>query len=127
MGSDRVRWVAFVLVGFLGFWLTSVYRGAYSDAVHAYGGNITASFGVYFLAVIAAWRLGWSPQARMLGAAVAALVVVEAFELTNGFGVMTNVYDRFDLLANAAGVLLALLVESATTGWRTTHPPALAG
>ena len=46
--------------------------------------------------------------------AVIALLVVELFELTDGFGIMTNVYDRFDLLANAAGVGLAYCVDVAS-------------
>jgi hypothetical protein len=43
--------------------------------------------------------------------AVIALFVVEGFELTNGFGIMTNVYDPFDYLANALGVALAYFVD----------------
>jgi hypothetical protein len=33
------------------------------------------------------------------------------FEATNGFGVMVNVYDPFDFIANAVGVGLALAVD----------------
>ncbi|MBI5033278.1 MAG: hypothetical protein HZB51_22390 [Chloroflexi bacterium] len=43
--------------------------------------------------------------------AVIALLVVEGFEFTNGFGIMTNVYDPFDYLANALGVALAYFVD----------------
>jgi hypothetical protein len=32
-----------------------------------------------------------------------ALLVVELFEATNGFGVMTNVYDPADFVVNAVG------------------------
>jgi hypothetical protein len=39
------------------------------------------------------------------------LAIVEAFELTDGFGVMTNVYNPFDYLANALGVALACGVD----------------
>ena len=43
--------------------------------------------------------------------AIIALFVVEGFEFTNGFGIMTNVYDPFDYLANALGVALAYFVD----------------
>ncbi len=42
----------------------------------------------------------------MLPAALA-VAVVELFEITNGFGVMSNVYDPIDLVANVMGVTLA--------------------
>ena len=44
------------------------------------------------------------------------LVAVEAFELTNGFGLLANVFDAGDLLANAAGIGFAVLVDVLT--WR---------
>ena len=42
-----------------------------------------------------------------------ALLIVELFELTDGFGIMTNVYDPLDYLANALGIGLAYGVEAA--------------
>lgn len=39
-------------------------------------------------------------------------MVVELFEVTNGFAVMHNTYDPVDLVANAAGVGLALAVDA---------------
>ena len=48
--------------------------------------------------------------------AVLALGVVEGFELTNGFGIMTNVYDPLDYLANALGVALAYVVDVVSPG-----------
>ena len=36
-----------------------------------------------------------------------ALLIVELFEITDGFGIMTNVYDPYDYLANAVGFSLA--------------------
>lgn len=47
--------------------------------------------------------------------ALIALLVVESFELTDGFGIMMNVYDPFDHLANALGVLLAFCVDMVST------------
>lgn len=43
-----------------------------------------------------------------MAVALSALLVVEAFELSDGFVVMSNVVDPLDLLANAAGIGLAL-------------------
>jgi hypothetical protein len=51
---------------------------------------------------------------QRLWAVCLGLAVVELFELSNGFGVMANTYDRIDLAANAAGVAVALAVDSAT-------------
>lgn len=42
---------------------------------------------------------------------MATLVAVEAFELSDGFAVMANVVDPVDLVANAAGVALAVAVD----------------
>jgi hypothetical protein len=46
---------------------------------------------------------------------VMALLVVEIFELTDGFRIMANVYDPFDYLASALGVALAYLVDIFST------------
>ena len=52
-----------------------------------------------------------------LTAALATLLAVEAFELTDGFGWMANVWDPIDLLANALGIAVALVADAATTSW----------
>jgi len=103
------RRILFIALGAAGLMLKHAYHGPLEPFVHGYGGNITASFSVYFLAAIqtSSLRLG------LLWAAGLALAVVEAFELTDGFGVMANTYDPFDLLANAAGIGVALAVDSA--------------
>ena len=85
------------------------YRGPLSGAIQSYGGNVTASFAVYFIVAIAASRHGFS----RIAAAAAALLAVEAFELTDGFGFMTNVFDPADLLANVVGIAAALAVDLA--------------
>jgi hypothetical protein len=40
-----------------------------------------------------------------------ALLIVELFEVLNGFGVMTNVYDEIDLLVNLLGILFAFSID----------------
>ena len=106
------RNVLFVLVGVAGLVLKGHYSGPYQDAVHSYGGNIAASFAVYF--VVSNLRFHWKSR-RWVTAGVA-LAVVELFEAGNGFGVMTNVYDRVDFAANAVGIALALAIDCITPG-----------
>ena len=43
--------------------------------------------------------------------ALIALLIVELFEVLNGFGVMTNIYDEVDLLANLLGILFAFSID----------------
>jgi hypothetical protein len=105
------RNVFFVLLGVIALVLKRHYAGPFVEIVYNYGGNVSASFAVYFIAGITTfkWRFG------RLAAAGLALLAVELFEATNGFGVMTNVYDRFDFVANAVGVGLALTIDIATS------------
>ena len=110
-GKKRVRrCVLFVLAGVAVLVLKSHYRGPLAPVVHDYGGNVSASFAVYFLAAMEAFRL---KKGRWLAAA-SALLVVELFEIADGFGIMTNVYDPVDLLANAIGIGLAFAVDFLT-------------
>ncbi len=102
----KVRNILLVLVGVCGLLSKTWFRTSIGDLGHAYLGNLSASFAVYFLfATAAPARLGrvWT--------AAAALALAELFELTDGFGIMTNVYDPFDYLANALGVALAVCVD----------------
>ncbi|HOW43691.1 MAG TPA: hypothetical protein PK919_00830 [Candidatus Aminicenantes bacterium] len=101
------RNVLFVLVAIVIFLMKAHYHGPLSGVFHDYGGNFTASFAVYFVVAIALiGRMYW----RLI-TAITALLVVESFELTDGFGIMSNVFDPLDLLANAAGIGLALAVD----------------
>lgn len=96
--------VAMVLIGVIGLVSKRRWNGEVGELIWAYGGNISASFSVFFI-------VGLVPRFRKLGGpaiALIALAVVELFELTNGFGVMSNVYDPMDLLANVVGVGIAL-------------------
>jgi hypothetical protein len=101
------RSVLLIILGVATLCLKPIYQGPYSYLVQSYLGNVSASFAVYFLATIASARVG---KGRFISA-LSSLLVVEAFELSDGFGVMSNVYDPWDLLANAAGVGLALSMD----------------
>jgi hypothetical protein len=113
--QDQIkRNVLFVLAGVAVLVLKPHYHGPLARIFYDYGGNFAVSFAVYFIASISLRRLG----AGRLIIALSALLVVELFEITDGFGVMSNVYDPLDLLANAAGIALALAVDRLTKGNR---------
>ena len=114
-GSDlrraiTIRNVALAVLGAAVLMLKSAYHGPFQDVIHAYAGNVAVSFALYFAAVNATARYG---RPRLLAASLT-LLAVEVFEATNGFGVMENVYDPTDFVANAAGVGLAVIVDITT-------------
>ncbi len=118
--STKTRNVAFVLVGVIVLLLKGRYSGPHVEIFRSYGGNIAASFAVYFILT----NLSLHHRLRKLVTAVLALATVDLFEATDGFKVMSNVYDPVDYLANAAGVTLALLIDavaSKTIGPRLTR------
>lgn len=111
------RRVFFVLLGAAALVLKGHYSGPFMETVYNYGGNVSASFAVYFLVSIR--TLGW--RFGRVAAAGIALLIVELFEVTNGFGVMTNVYDRVDFVANGVGVGLGLSIDAVAArinAWR---------
>jgi hypothetical protein len=56
----KTRNVFFALLGVAGLVLEGHYRGPYQQAVHSYGGNIAASFAVYYIVAL----LPLPPQIR---------------------------------------------------------------
>jgi hypothetical protein len=118
-GSSRVRNVIFAVLGAFVLVLKPAYRGPFEGVARAYVGNVSVSFALYFAAVSATAGFRRPRPA----AAALTLIAVEAFELTDGFfGAMGNVFDPYDLLANAIGVGLAVVVDVATA-----RPPASQG
>jgi hypothetical protein len=106
----RVRNVALALLGAAILVLKLEYHGPGGTVVHAYAGNVAVSFALYFAAINATERFR---RPRLL-AALGVLVAVEAFELSDGFGVVANVVDPVDLWANAVGIALAVAVDVLT-------------
>jgi hypothetical protein len=102
------RNVLLVLLGVAALVLKKHYSGPFVGTVYSYGGNVSASFAVYFLVGISAFGRKFG---RLVTAGIA-LLIVELFEATNGFFVMTNVYDRVDFIANSVGVVLALVIDT---------------
>ncbi len=109
------RNVLFALLGVTALVLKGHYSGPFMEIVDCYAGNISASFAVYF--IVGLLTLNW--RFRKLVTAVIALLVVELFEVTNGFAVMSNVYDRADLVVNVVGVGLALSIDAIASGINT--------
>jgi hypothetical protein len=102
----RYRNLLMVLAGVVCLLLKRWFAKFLGDLALSYTGNLSASFAVYFILSSAAFP----KQTRVMIAALT-LLVVEGFELTNGFGIMTNVYDPSDYLANAIGIGLAIGVD----------------
>jgi len=117
------RHVIFVMLGVGGLVLKHRYSGPASDLVHSYGGNVAASFAVYFWARLATASFLAAHRARRgerlgrklsgLLAAGLALLIVQLFEVFDGFGVMSNVYDRVDFAANTIGIAIAVALDAA--------------
>jgi hypothetical protein len=103
----KIRNLVFILLGILVLLFKQYYSGPLAELVYNYGSNFSVSFALYFIGLLGFRSF---PHAR-LSAALGAGLAVETFELTNGFGVMSNVYDPWDLLANALGIALALGVD----------------
>ena len=106
ISSYRARDILFVLVGTAGLLLKSWFSGSLTDFALSYLGNLSVSFAVYYNV-----RLATRGKLNRTFSAIIALLIVELFEATNGFGIMTNVYDHLDYVANALGVALAVAVD----------------
>jgi hypothetical protein len=120
-GARKLRTIVMALLGAAVLVLKRHYAGPGGQFVGDYAGNIGVSFALYFAA--SSSTLEWAyPR---ISAAALTLTAVTLFEITNGFGVMANVYDPWDLAANAAGVGLAVVVDLATT--RFIERPSGAG
>ena len=106
LAPRQIRDVLLILLGVAGLLSKRWLAESLGELIFSYLGNVTVSFAVYFWVSLAArQRLGRGALVLL------ALLIVDTFELTDGFGIMSNVYDRFDLLANALGVALAWCVD----------------
>lgn len=105
--TATARNVVFVLLGVAALVLLGRYSGRFGEVAGSYGGNVSASFAAYFLMriVTAEWRH------RELWAGTLALTAASLFEATDGLGVLSNVYDPADFMANAVGVGVAAVID----------------
>jgi hypothetical protein len=111
------RNLLFVLLGVGVFLLRRLYTGPLQEVVHAYAGNVSVSFALYFVLL----NLQVPFRIRRLTAATLAFAAVELFEAFNGFGVMANYYDPVDFAANAVGIALALGLDAVLGSHSTRH------
>jgi hypothetical protein len=102
----RSRNIILVLVGVSGLLIKRWLSTSLGEVAHCYLGNVSVSFSVYYLVSLAAG--GRLNRAAYI---VIALLAVQSFELADGFGIMSNVYDHYDLIANALGVAIAFVVD----------------
>jgi len=102
--SAKTRNVVFVLLGMAVFLMKREYAGPLQEIVHAYAGNLSISFALYFVLM----NLQLPLTIKKLLAASLALAAVELFEACNGFGFMVNTYDPIDFVVNAIGISFAL-------------------
>ena len=103
--QDGARNISLVLFGISLLVFKSRYSGPFETFVHSYVGNISVSFAIYFLAL----HIPFKTQQIRMWAACIALATVELFD---GFGLMSNVYDSWDLVANLAGIASAFALDS---------------
>ncbi len=106
-GKEKFRNVLFILLGVLVLVLKHNYNGPFLEIVKSYFGNLSVSFAIYFIVGFSSSNWG---NNKFITAAIA-LIIVELFEITNGFGIMTNVFDTIDLFANLIGIILALVLD----------------
>lgn len=107
----RTRNTVLALAGAAVLVLKSRYSGPLDRLVCSYAGNCAVSFALYFAAVSGTQ----GTRRPRLTATLLTLLAVSVFELSDGFGFMDNVYDPLDLIANAAGIGLAVLVDLMTS------------
>jgi hypothetical protein len=109
--KQKVRNVLFILLGVSILLLKPIYNGPGLEIVKSYSGNLSISFAVYFLICFNSnhWKK------NKLITAIISLIIVELFEITNGFGIMTNVFDIIDLFVNLVGIILALALDQLLT------------
>ncbi|MBI5476262.1 MAG: hypothetical protein HY964_05940 [Ignavibacteriales bacterium] len=105
---NKIRNVVFVLIGVAGLIFKGHYSGPAEDLIRSYLGNIAISFAIYFIML----QVPISSKYKRVWSAGLTLATVESFEILDGFGIFSNVYDSFDLLANVFGILFALFVDT---------------
>jgi len=103
-GKEKIRNILFILAAVTILVLKQSYSGPYTEIVKSYAGNLSVSFAIYFIISIVADK--WKKN-KLITAGIS-LIIVTSFEVTNGFGIMENVYDTIDLFANLIGISLAL-------------------
>lgn len=105
--KEKIRNILFILLGVTILVLKHNYNGPSSEIIKSYAGNLSISFAIYFL--ISFISDNWKKN-KLITAGIA-LMIVTSFEVTNGFGIMENVFDAIDLFANLIGITSALILD----------------
>jgi hypothetical protein len=113
----KTRSMVFVLLGAAVLLLKRHYAGPLDEVVHAYAGNLSISFALYFylrfsLGIVDYLRQRFPTRIRKLVAALVAFAAVELFEAFDGFGVMSNTYDPIDFLVNPIGIAFGFWLDT---------------
>ncbi len=115
--KKKLRSIFFIFIAIAALLFKKHYVGPEREIVISYLGNVSASFAVFFIVSINSSK--WKDKNWIT--ALLALLIVELFELTNGFGIMSNTFDPIDLIANLGGVLLALGLNLTITKFLINH------
>jgi len=120
--ASKVRNMFFIFLGVAVFLVKGWYSGPLDEIVHAYAGNLSVSFAVYFNFA----NLEFPQRFKTVLAAAGALAVVDLFEAFDGFGIMLNTYDPIDFLVNSVGISVAFLLDSKMSARRASNVKAQA-
>ena len=106
--KEKKRNVILILVVLSGLLLVRFYTGPMEIFVHSHGANITFSFGAYFILKFIKLPLN---NHRIVNGAYTFLGV-SAQEIAQAFGQYPGVFDPLDFLANASGILIAMIMDT---------------
>jgi len=81
---------------------------------------LSISFALYFILM----NLRVQLRAKRVLTALLALVLAEAFEVFDGFGMLANTHDPVDLIANAVGIGCALGLDTMLSRKSSRHSKA---
>ncbi|MDP2038925.1 MAG: hypothetical protein Q8L04_16205 [Ignavibacteria bacterium] len=84
--------------------------GLRADVENSCAGNFAVSFAVYFMLCFFTDKLKWNKIFTVF----VTLFVVELFEITNGFSIIINTFDTYDIIVNILGVSEALGLDLLT-------------
>ncbi len=119
--ATKIRNTVLILLGTGVLLLKRHYTGTQQEMVHAYAGNVSVSFALYFLFVNLRPR---AKGGRILAASLA-FTSVQLFEAFDGFGVMANTYDPMDFIVNAVGIAVAWGLDIVLSAKSTKDPSSV--
>jgi len=107
--KEKTRYIIFILVGVLVSILKHKYDSPYVEFVKSYAGNFAVSLAVFFIFLFVLINL-----MEQIFTAFITLLVVELFEITYAFSIITNTFDSNGIIVNILGVSEALGLDLLT-------------